>query len=764
MQPDITRLNLGTGDVQPTMSSAYDNGFPSRSPYKARQMSVKDITREFLDASAELRQGQLVKDDFFTLFEAVGALEIMDPKMDSGFVIPGKDAAVDNFDPLQKMLPEEIIGVMDQLLSFEMSWHQGYALSQTLFTSLHMYSLLTPYYRPLSAIVFSPKRSSPEDPDPLISSVLRAFCLGIMKSCDAVIQEITSEHYYEEEDFITQNFAQYLLNDVDHSEVVSEIESAIEVLAAQDLADDVKDALRHRLGLRIQLLHAQEPLSLVEMTDKTEMWKAVLDTVSKVNETVKLGKAKSDLFSERVQRHLASNTPPIPMIKTYWEEAYPRFKRLAEDNIEAHRLASIEDLSPLNITRFAWDFSSRTPQPSTYSRAIMQGLLFKGQKVLAQTSHLSLILEDIRSLSMSGDPLLSPSNWEVELPTDPRYRSSRIIDEFMAKALDEYINIPRMILQNRCRMRRTFCQSISILDGLQAEAENADAELHSLFPSPTSSFPPEEFYPLAAWVYFHKLRIMEWSIQLGFELDVYQDAEFAHLYRFLAFVAATRAEHLQHIDLFLHLRQRSYRKQGNVVMADQVATSQASITFLTTQATITADFASALSSLYSLLYSLHLIKPLDGNEIYSTNSRRHELRMKPYLPIGTPTLPSSEEMDTATLLPPQTSISAIFSTISSRLAAAKTALVALKTIPSNTGNYRGCEAGFKAEIQSLLGSIVATGISVSLLKKVIEEIGIKMVGDVQDKQDVVKQKVKVESFGEKRFSTFWAVPKLSGGF
>lgn len=43
----------------------------------------------------------------------------MDPKMDSGLLIADKDAAVDNFDPLQNMLPEEIIGIMDQLLSFE---------------------------------------------------------------------------------------------------------------------------------------------------------------------------------------------------------------------------------------------------------------------------------------------------------------------------------------------------------------------------------------------------------------------------------------------------------------------------------------------------------------------------------------------------------------------------------------------------------------------------------------------------------------------
>jgi hypothetical protein len=107
-----------------------------------------------------------------------------------------------------------------------MAWHQGYALSQTLFTSLHMYSLLAPYYRPLTAILFSSKRASPENPDPLISSILRAFCLGIIKSCDAVIQEITSEHYYEEEDFVTQTFTQYMLNDVNNEDVITALWSS----------------------------------------------------------------------------------------------------------------------------------------------------------------------------------------------------------------------------------------------------------------------------------------------------------------------------------------------------------------------------------------------------------------------------------------------------------------------------------------------------------------------------------------------------------
>lgn len=196
-------------------------------------------------------------------------------------------------------------------------------------------------------------------------------------------------------------------------------------------------------------------------------------------------------------------------------------------------------------------------------------------------------------------------------------------------------------------------------------------------------------------------------------------------------------------------------------MAEQVAASQASIAFLVANATCIAEFASALSSVYALLSSLHLLKHLDDGEVYSTPALRHELRMKPYLPIGTPTLPSSDEMDASTLLSPNTSFSAILTTISSRLTSAKTALSTWKNVDATTGNYRGCERTFKAEVQSVFGSIVATGITVSLLKKTIEECGLKTVGDVAGKEGEVKKKLKVDVVGEKKYSSFWAVPKVS---
>ena len=37
-------------------------------------------------------------------------------------------------------------------------------------------------------------------------------------------------------------------------------------------------------------------------------------------------------------------------------------------------------------------------------------------------------------------------------------------------------------------------------------------------------------FPLSSWAYYHKLHQMEWIVQLGFELDIYQLDELGGMY------------------------------------------------------------------------------------------------------------------------------------------------------------------------------------------------------------------------------------------
>ena len=45
----------------------------------------------------------------------------MDPKMDSGFLAPG-ETLYDEYDVLRELLPEEVVGIIDQMLCYEASF------------------------------------------------------------------------------------------------------------------------------------------------------------------------------------------------------------------------------------------------------------------------------------------------------------------------------------------------------------------------------------------------------------------------------------------------------------------------------------------------------------------------------------------------------------------------------------------------------------------------------------------------------------------
>lgn len=154
----------------------------------------------------------------------------MDPKMDSGFLESG-ETLEDDYDTSSPLLPEEMIGIMDQLLCYEMAWHTGYPLSQTLFTSVYIDKLLSPEPKTLEQSQFLPNGESAHGPAAqALLQVLRAYCLALIKGCDCVIAKITSRDYFEEEDFCTQTYNRVLFVSTPIDVFLRELDAAIEVM------------------------------------------------------------------------------------------------------------------------------------------------------------------------------------------------------------------------------------------------------------------------------------------------------------------------------------------------------------------------------------------------------------------------------------------------------------------------------------------------------------------------------------------------------
>lgn len=81
-------------------------------------------------------------------------------------------------------------------MASQMAWHLGYPLSQTLLTNIYIENMLTPQPMTVDEADYVRDYSSQASRPPM-HTILRAYCLGLLKTCCYVNEGIKCEHYYE---------------------------------------------------------------------------------------------------------------------------------------------------------------------------------------------------------------------------------------------------------------------------------------------------------------------------------------------------------------------------------------------------------------------------------------------------------------------------------------------------------------------------------------------------------------------------------------
>ncbi|XP_021741786.1 N-alpha-acetyltransferase 35, NatC auxiliary subunit-like isoform X1 [Chenopodium quinoa] len=149
-----------------------------------------NVSNLLSSACNELCDGELIHGDNFSLFAAMSALEIMDPKMDSG-MDNGRYNSVDeaiesgaapvplSFDKTMDVIC--ILDIMDHLLACEATWHKGHSLAQTVFSCIYLMRLDRTSSHPL----------------------LHSFCRLVRATCNVVISVVSEARTHEEEDLFT---------------------------------------------------------------------------------------------------------------------------------------------------------------------------------------------------------------------------------------------------------------------------------------------------------------------------------------------------------------------------------------------------------------------------------------------------------------------------------------------------------------------------------------------------------------------------------
>ncbi|PLB48941.1 putative amino-acid N-acetyltransferase subunit Mak10 [Aspergillus steynii IBT 23096] len=624
----------------------------------------RDITEEFTAAAATLKTGQLVKDEYFTLFEAVGALEIMDSKMDSGYLGPGENnaqALEDDYDIMRELAPEEVIGIMDELLFHEMAWHKGHPLSLTLFTSIYLDNLLWPVPKSLKEAHFGRHQPGGSKADTgLVHGVLRAYCLALVKCCDFVHSRVAAEYYYEEEDFVAQLYNRNLLSGFDTHYFLNLLDRAISWINEQE--SEVDETLREAINCRLTfrrdfLLGLAQDIDILE-TRSTDHFASCLSKLDPLANTISLGKPVPEAFSWKIQRKLASTVPPRPMVKTNADDALAHLKRLCQDAIDL--LGLLDCRGPYNFKVAIWTLLARKPQPSVYIRSLVQTITVNKTTVLGAVPVKQFLYDELGELVLPTSTLLQASTDETEMPTDPRFQIAQHMDAFVKRFAQPFVDTFRSACLNRCRIRRTVCHTIIDWDNLQMEAEDLDEQLRTLSNEPPlmlSNGDATYSYPLSSWAYHQKLNQFRMILQLGFELSIYSPEELPGMYWYLSHICSTHLGHIDRIRTFTvntakrNLTGLAGKKRPAVERHAVLQKSLRLLERLTTQIVAVDAFAIALHALYVLL-ARHNVLPAAASptQSYSRDRLRYELRMKPFIPITLPELVPFEEYHREALL------------------------------------------------------------------------------------------------------------------
>ncbi|KAM3084260.1 N-alpha-acetyltransferase, non-catalitic subunit [Clarireedia jacksonii] len=738
----VSGLDIKEGPSDPAaMLAAFDSEPPPAPKLHSKGVIATDITDVFTKAAQQLDVGELVKDPFFTLFEAVGALEIMDPKMDSGFLAPG-ETMEDDYDYSHVLLPEEVIGIIDQLLCHEMAWHMGHPLSQTIFTSLHIDRILSPSPMTLEETIFD-RSESCSSKEPLTSQVLRAYCLGLIKTCWHVNNR--------EEDFVTHTYNRSLLESINDDQILHFFEVTKELLTQPDaLPQDLKDALIDRLDFREAFLRTVDAADARPPNSKL-LWQKMHSFLPNLRLTSQLGKPTPDAFSVKIQRKLASTVPPRPIVHISQDAVYSHLERMCKDG---ETVVGVLDYSDSHsLMTFVSLFQARSPQPSVYIRTLLQHYIFADMIILGKMSIREVLDGDFASLTLPADKLLDRSNDEIEVPHDPRHNMAKRMELFRSRAANSYLDILRTMCQNRCRIRRTLCHNIVDWDNLQLDGEEIDQELREFTgeePITNSKISDDPIYafPLSSWAYFYKLRQMEWIVQMGFELQIYQPDELSGMYWYLNYICKTRSRHLERIRGFV-MRSYSVSRTSSKRSTEkqrEFANSISYINFAMLEVTATYGFADALSSLFEALRRLSLITT--PSRPYSNAIMRYEVRMKPFATIGLPELIPYDEF-TRLVTQPDESILDILNFAADATAGAKKGLEILSKLSASEAYCRGSHESWVKDIKDCLKACIFTGITIAAVKKAVA------AGEKGD----LKIKVELPAAG-KGYHDWWIVPKV----
>ncbi|KAI0034972.1 Mak10 subunit, NatC N-terminal acetyltransferase-domain-containing protein [Vararia minispora EC-137] len=301
-----------------------------------------DVTDVFRNAAQDMDPEDVLLVDGFSLYDAMTALQIGDPRMDTGVIL--EEQRRPPFDPLTPLLPEELCYILDKSLACEMHWHSGHTLSQTVYTFLYVH-----HYRSLEPDMIQagmPKILDPNRPFGLVTVVLRGVLTAYLKCCDLVWRELSKGRVYDTEDCQLEKSEVSLAEGVPTGTIVARLQDGIFWLehCSYDLGiwrTPLLDRLRLRQIL-LNLFRADPVRSKSELRILVDRARTILDRIRDgvPPPTPRPDSCAAFAFDPYVTRQLSNTMPLQPLALPSQEVAWDTLAAILDGFEELSKLAT----------------------------------------------------------------------------------------------------------------------------------------------------------------------------------------------------------------------------------------------------------------------------------------------------------------------------------------------------------------------------------------------------------------------------------------
>ncbi|TRY99435.1 hypothetical protein DNTS_022988 [Danionella cerebrum] len=539
----------------------------------------------------------------FGLFEAMSAIEMMDPKMDAGMIGNQVNRKVLNFEQAVKdeairvkdLSVPELIGIMDTCFCCLITWLEGHSLAQTVFTCLYVHN-----------------------PDLIQDPALKAFALGILKICDIA---------REKEDFQAMTYGFKMANNVTDLRVTGML---------KDVEDELQRKVKSTRSRQGEQRDPEVELDMSAVSEAQKLMTQASDILPALHSTIQYGiQSQNDTskgdhpimmgFEPLVNQRLLPPTFPryAKIIKR--EEMVNYFSKLIERIKAVCEVISITSLH--SILDFFCEFSEQSP--CVLSRSLLQTtFLIDNRKVFGTHLMQDMIKDALRHF-------VSPPVLSTKCSLNNNHQAKDYIDSFVTHCARPFCSLIQIHGHNRARQRDKLGHILEEFATLQDEAEKVDAALHGLL----MKLEPQRQHLacLGTWILYHNLRIMIQYLLSGFELELYSMHEYYYIYWYLSeFLYAWLMSTLSRADSSQMAEERILEEQLKV-RSSKKSKKKKKARPLSKEITMSQAYQNMCAGMYKTMIALDMDRKVRKPQFELDSEQvRYEHRFAPFNSVVTP--------------------------------------------------------------------------------------------------------------------------------